>query len=359
MHHDALIIGAGFFGLEIALELHGMGFRDILVVDREAAIMRRASFVNQARVHNGYHYPRSIATAERSRVNFDAFVTDYADAVMPGMNSLYAIARGSKVSGAQFETFCRMVGAPAHEAPRELARLFDDALIEQAFVTREVAFDASRLAARLDAALTAAGIALRLQAEARILGGDDDAVDVDVQGARHRAAYVFNCTYADLEFAGIPLRTGLKKELTEMLLIEPPPELRNLGITVMDGPFFSTMPFPAAGLHSLSHVRYTPHESYDGAQRQSLAPQRSNREAIMRDSQRYLPCLSRAAVVGSMFDIKATLIRNEEDDGRPILIERNAALPRVLSVLGAKIDNIYEVRSYLRNEAWDLDACRC
>ena len=27
----------------------------------------------------------------------------------------------------------------------------------------------------------------------------------------------------------------------------------------MCGPFFSLMPFPAAGLQTLSHVRYTPH----------------------------------------------------------------------------------------------------
>ncbi len=356
IRYDALVVGAGFFGIEIALELKRLGFQRVLLVEREAGIMRRASYVNQARVHNGYHYPRSLATAERSRANFEAFVADYADAVLLGMESVYAIAHGSRVSGAQFETFCRMVGMPCQPAPRRITDLFDSALIEDAFLTRELAFDSSRLAARLGAELAAAGVELLLQAEARIVREVSDGVDVAVKGAVHRAAYVFNCTYADIEAAGVPLRTGVKRELAEMVLISPPPELRNLGVTVMDGPFFSTMPFPAAGLHSVSHVRYTPHESSAAGAGERLAPLKSNGVAIMRDSQRYLPCLSRARVMGSMFDVKATLVRNEDDDGRPILIERSAAMPRVLSVLGAKIDNIYEVRSFLRTQKWSIAA---
>jgi glycine/D-amino acid oxidase-like deaminating enzyme len=352
--YDAVVIGAGFFGIETALELKRIGFRQILLAEREAGIMRRASYVNQARVHNGYHYPRSLATAERSRANFEAFVMDYADAVMPGMESIYAIARGSRVNGAQFETFCRMLSVRCDAAPRKVTDLFDRALIESAFVTRELTFNANQLATRLEAELAAAGIELRLRAEARILGGDPDGVDVTVGGAAHRAAYVFNCTYADIEFAGVRLQTSIKKELAEMVLIAPPRELRNRGVTVMDGPFFSCMPFPAAGLHSLSHVRHTPHESYDAVTRRMLAAVRSNRMAIMRDSQRYMPCLSRAQVVGSVFDVKAILIRNEHDDGRPILIERSKAVPRILSILGAKIDNIYEVREFLRAQDWSV-----
>jgi glycine/D-amino acid oxidase-like deaminating enzyme len=352
--YDALIIGAGFYGAEIALELRRIGFGRVLVVDREAGILRRASYVNQARVHNGYHYPRSLATADRSRANFETFVADYADVVLHGMEAVYAIAQGSRVSAAQFETFCRMVGAPCRPASPRVNALFGPGMIEAAFLTRELAFDASRLAGRLDRALESAGVELRLNQEASILGWDDRRVEVRVGEHVEQAAFVFNCTYAGLEFVGAPLRAGLKRELTEMLLIEPPPDLRNLGITVMDGPFFSTMPFPAAGLHSLSHVSHTPHESATLADGPVLRPVRSNRDAILRDAQRFLPCLARARVVRSIFEVKATLIRNEDNDGRPILIEKTPEAPRILSVLGAKIDNIYDVRSYLRAQDWGM-----
>ena len=353
---DALVIGAGFFGVEIALELKRLGFARILLVERERGILRRASYVNQARVHNGYHYPRSLATAERSRANFERFVVDYNFAVQDNAESVYAIARGSRVSGAQFQNFCRMVGLPCRAAPRRLARLFEPGLIEEAFVTRELAFDAARIATRLRQKIALAEIELLVEAEAKILGGDTAGVDVAIDGVPHRASYVFNCTYADLEFAGVKLRSGIKKELAEIVLIKPPPELQNLAVTVMDGPFFSTMPFPAAGLHSLSHVRFTPHESHHAPTFQPLMPCKSNRVAILRDSQRYLPCLASADIVGSLFDVKATLVRHENDDARPILIERAADVPRVLSVLGAKIDNIYEVRQFLRAQDWSMAA---
>ena len=68
--YDAVIIGGGFYGAAIAIYLvKQRGFRRVALVEREAALLMRASYNNQARVHNGYHYPRSFTTAYRSRVN--------------------------------------------------------------------------------------------------------------------------------------------------------------------------------------------------------------------------------------------------------------------------------------------------
>ena len=101
------------------------------------------------------------------------------------------------------------------------------------------------------------------------------------------------------------------------------------------------MPFPPSGLHSLSHVRYTPHEASFEAAR--LVPVKTHGLAILRDAARYMPCLSQAKIVQSVFEIKAVLERNESDDARPILIERLDEGGRVFSVLGAKIDNIFDL----------------
>ncbi len=353
---DALVIGAGFFGVEIALELRRLGLRRVVIVDREPGIMRRASFVNQARVHNGYHYPRHLRTAARSSANFEAFAADYAYAVVDGLQKVYAIAAGSTVSPGQFESFCRVLGVQCRPAPHRLAALFDVTTVQDAFLVHECAFDAARLAARLRPALHEAGVEVRLGTRATVLGAGADHVVVEAGPSRLRAHHVVNCTYAGLEDAGITLRSRIRRELAELVLIEPPPELRGVGVTVMDGPFFSTMPFPAAaGLHSLSHVRYTPHAATEQIASR-LRPKRSHATAMLRDSQRYLPCLARATVAGSLFEIKATLARNEADDGRPILIERSAAMPRVLSVLGAKIDNVYDIRAYLRGQDWRMAA---
>src|SRR5262247_1503259 len=95
---DALVIGGGFYGLYLAEALAARLPR-VLLCDRAADLMARASFGNQARVHNGYHYPRSVLTALRSRVNFPRFTEEYADCLDGGFEKLYAVARtGSKVS---------------------------------------------------------------------------------------------------------------------------------------------------------------------------------------------------------------------------------------------------------------------
>jgi glycine/D-amino acid oxidase-like deaminating enzyme len=348
---DAIVIGGGFFGCETALELKRLGLGQILVVEREADLLRRASFVNQARVHNGYHYPRAHATALAARKSFERFVADYSDAIVRDLKTYYAIARGSRVTGDQFEAFCRAIGAINRPAPYDVEQLFAPGTIERVFEVEEFAFDAVRLAARLRSQLRAARIDVCLNSVARISSFDDAGVDVDISGERKRARFVFNCTYSQLPFVGVELGTRIKRELTEMLLINPPPQIRGRGFTIMDGPFFSTMPFPPSGLHSLSHVRYTPHKaSFDDDR---LVPVKTNGLAMLRDAARYMPCLSQAKIVQSIFEIKAVLHRNESDDARPILIERLDEGGRVFSILGAKIDNVFDLQDFLRGQTWN------
>lgn len=350
-HVDVAIIGGGFYGCEIALEMKRCGADRVLIIEREPGLMRRASYVNQARVHNGYHYPRSFTTGLRSRENFYRFLDDYSYAIEWGMQMIYAVARGSRVTAVQFEKFCKAIGAPCRPARPALHRLFNSDLIEETFETEELAFNIAAIAENLVDRLKKAKVELILGRTARISWIDELAIRLDIDDGQVWARHVFNCTYADLDGAGIRLRNGLKRELAELVLIEPPDALKGIGVTVMDGPFFSTMPFPAAGCHSLSHVRYTPHGSWTDPN-EALVPVRSNRDLMIRDSARYLPALADARVLRSIFDIKAVLVRNEDDDARPILLEQSDESDRILSVMGSKIDNIYDVLAYLRGRPW-------
>lgn len=63
----------------------------VLLAERENILMCRASFNNQARVHNGYHYPRSVLTAQRSRVSFPRFCRDFGGAA--GLSKFYMVSR--------------------------------------------------------------------------------------------------------------------------------------------------------------------------------------------------------------------------------------------------------------------------
>ncbi|WP_042886930.1 FAD-dependent oxidoreductase [Cupriavidus necator] len=363
---DALVIGGGFYGCTIAIYLNrhrGMG--SIALIEQEASLMTRASYSNQARVHNGYHYPRSFTTAYRSRINLPHFVRDWPDAVKQDFTKLYAIARrNSKVNARQFERFCHQIGARIQLADTSLHSLFEPRLIESVFLVEEYAFDSTKLAAWGQGELKNCGIDVRFQTKViDIVKARNGMLAVSLRHGNSEQTVltrrIFNCTYSGLnriggDFPGT--NASLKHEITEMALIKPPPALSKMGITVMDGPFFSIMPFPARDLHTFSHVRYTPHLSWedqpsvDPYQRMDEYRHDTRVDRMVRDVARYLPAIQEAKYVDSLFEVKTVLVKNEVDDGRPILFEAHPNLPGCYSILGGKIDNIYDVLEKLDAE---------
>lgn len=359
---DAVVIGAGFYGSSIALYLKKTrNFKKVMIIEREDELLLRASYNNQARIHNGYHYPRSFTTAFRSRINLPRFITDYPFAVKKDFTKLYAIARrNSKVTSKQFERFCNEIGAQVDAAPRELKTLFEPRLIESVFLVQEYAFNASELAKWAMEQLQLQGVEIRLNTCVNSIINNDDSVSVNFDTLESvKAKYVFNCTYSGLNQIGgdfTSTNTLLKHEITEMALIQVPQPLQNIGITVMDGPFFSVMPFPSRQLHTLSHVRYTPHFQWNDASNinpyEKLAsyPKISRVDRMVRDVSRYIPLINESLHKDSLFEVKTILVKNEGDDGRPILFEKHIEIPRLFSILGGKIDNIYDVLERLDAE---------
>lgn len=354
---DAIVVGGGFYGAMLAWHLRRRELARVVLFEREPELMTRASYANQARIHNGYHYPRSYLTAHRSRINLPRFCAEFPAAVRRDFTCLYAVAaRRSKITPTQFERFAREIGAPLERVEPKLRALFDPRLIAAVYLAEEHAFDAVALRRALTAELRAAGVDVRCGHEVEGIVPDGERVAVDHRSpsgaGRASAGLLLNCGYASTN-RNVARHTGLsplKHELTEIALVDPPPELAQLGVTVIDGPFFSCMPFPAEGCHSLTHVSYTPRRALldtDGRV-DPLAELRehstlSRFDRMLADGARYLPCLRQAHHRRSLFEVKTVLVRNEVDDGRPILFRREPAHPRLFSILGAKIDNVYDV----------------
>ncbi len=349
--YDYIVIGGGFYGCCLALYLRSISSR-VLLVEAGERLMDRASRVNQARVHTGFHYPRSAATAVKSMLLHRRFLADFPEAVVGDFQMLYAIARRrSKVTAKKFHRMFRDMGAPIEVAGPGHRALFDHKILGKLVGER----------------LAAAGIELRLATE--VVGLEDRPGGVVARlsdGSEVSAQYAFNITYSQINAvlakADLP-PARLKHEIAELALIEPPRELERIGVTVMDGPFFSAMPYPAEGLYSFTHVRYTPHDSWaDNAQardpyRHFAALESESRYAFMRrDAQFYLPCLAGAEYRRSIYEVKTVLIKNEGDDGRPILYHRSPESSRVISVLGGKIDNIYDLFEAVKDTGGEFAA---
>ncbi|MEB3166491.1 MAG: FAD-dependent oxidoreductase [Cyanobacteriota bacterium] len=357
---SACIIGGGFYGVVIALYLKRLkGIAAVTLFERESDLLSRASFVNQARVHGGYHYPRSFTTAYRSRENIHRFASDWSQCIDLKMLKYYALAkRNSKVTAQQFTRVCEQIGAPLEMAEPEICHLFNPALIAAVYRAEEYAFDANKLRAWSHAQLLESAVSCHLCHTVVDASPDPDGgIQISVrdpagQITRSRYSLVFNCTYSGLSQVLIDEPSSalrLKHEIAELVLVEPPPELESIGVTVMDGPFFSLMPFPAKNCHSLSHVRYTPHAywfDHPGLSPYAVLDQATREtrvDRMIRDASRYLPVVARSRYRESLFEVKTVLEKNESDDGRPILFRESLRVPCFYSVLGGKIDNIYDI----------------
>jgi len=363
---SAMVIGGGFYGCCLALYLNAAG-HEVVILEQGQHLLGRASLVNQARIHYGYHYPRSFVTAVRSAINFPRFTVDFRHAVLDGFDKVYAIARnGSKVSASQFHAFCTKVGAPIAEAPHHHSQLFERDLVEAVFSVKELAFDAVKLRDILGRRLHEAGVTVHLGIQAQRLSPCAGGIDVVLaDGTIRHADQVFVATYSRIntllgasELPQLPL----KHEITEIALVRHPLPLANMGVTVMDGAFFSTMPFPSRDAHSFTHVRYTPHGSWSDLDAPAdpdlvLAERRrqSTYPLMVKDAARFLPTVSKATYLESLFEVKTVLLQNEGNDGRPILFRRDyAGIPGLSVVMGGKIDNIYDIFAAigtLRDEA--------
>lgn len=357
---ETIVIGGGFYGLSVALYLRDhLNIKDIIVFEKETTMMSRASYVNQARVHNGYHYPRSILTAYRSAANFSRFVDDYRPAIINDFDKYYAISRVlSKVNSRQFVSFAHKIGTEIKEANDSIADLFNKNLIEGVYSVKEYGFNSHILRdILLERVKQKPGITIYSKEEVDSIKEIDGIIGVVTNKDIYYAKKVLNCTYSQINNlhrkSNLPL-VSLKHEVTEMALVSLPKGFEKFSITIMDGPFFSIMPFPSKGLYTLSHVRYTPHYSwlddgttepdfYNAHQHFSDHPVKTQYKKMHADVVRYIPALKDMKYVESISEVKTVLQKSENDDSRPILFKPHFGIRGYACIMGGKLDNIYDV----------------
>lgn len=359
-----MVVGAGAFGLHSAHVLARQGLR-VAIIDIDAGTSMRASLVNQARLHNGYHYPRSATTALRSASYYERFIKDFPDAINSRYTKIYALAaNGSLVDSAHFERFCNAMGIAAK--PVDPEEIFQSDMVEAAYETDEYGFDAGAIRTAMLGRLEHADVGWFLNN--RIVDAAEDAGEWRLtlgDGTRLRSAGVVNATYAGVNallrtFREAPL--PLKYELCEVALVDAPQQ-EGLGITVMDGPFFSLMPFGHTGLHSLTAVPLTPRRTSNDvlptfscqAHKTTCEPQALDNCALcpLRPTTAYPHMHAMASrflretddlrLVEPLNSIKVLLQTSEVDDSRPTLVRRHRDTPRLTTVFSGKINTIYDL----------------
>lgn len=375
MKYNKIIIGAGLYGLYSALTCASRGEK-ILVLEHDDAPFKRATYINQARVHMGYHYPRSFSTALKSAGYFKRFNQDFSFCIHSKFNQVYATSSDfSWTNARQFINFCEAAGIRCDEIAA--SKYFKDGMCDGAFITEEYTYDAQILKNYFLEGLKKYNncqmiFSARIE---KIVKEEDQFTFYLEDGSRFNTEFVLNATYAASNQI-LRLVDGMdcepfkiKYELCEIILCNVSSVLLNTGLTVMDGPFFSIMPFGKTGVHSLTSVTFTPHMTcYDtvptfecqarsrglcsvkqlgncndcpGKPESAWGYMSNLARKYMKDSYQF-------SYKDSLYSMKPILKASEIDDSRPTVIKIHSHKPAFISVLSGKINTVYDLDEILK-----------
>ena len=374
--YTTIIIGAGLYGLYSALYCakKSKGAGRILVLEKDSAAFMRATYINQARVHMGYHYPRSLSTASKSAHYFRRFMEDYGFCILTKFEQVYATSTDFSWTNAQeFKKFCKAAGIRCDEI--DSTKYFRDGMCDGAFLTEEYTYDAHILRDHILNELSRfPNVEIKYSAPVLGIARQGDCFEVTAGTEHYHTGFLLNATYAStneiISMLGYePFK--IKYELCEIILCDVNDRLKNVGLTVMDGPFFSIMPFGKTGLHSLTSVTFTPHiTSYDtlpafDCQKHSgggCSPEHlgncNDCPAKPESAWPYMSSLARKYMrdeyefryKSSLYSMKPILKASEIDDSRPTVIKRFCQSPTFVSVLSGKINTVYDLDEVLDDE---------
>lgn len=364
---DRIVIGAGLYGLYAAARSAERGMT-VLVLECANDSFRRSSYVNQARIHNGLHYPRSLETALKCGRFYRRFIEDHHECVNEGFEAVYAVAAKDSLVGAHdFENLMGKLGLDYQLI--SASDIFLPGSVEAAYKVREATFDPALLRQHYMDLIVKYKSLVEIRfgyhiCDIRYRDGEY------VVNGEFCAPFLLNTTYASTNQVASMLTGDLidtKHELCEVVLCDVSGPYENLGITVMDGGFFSLMPWGSSSIHTLTSVHHTPHfqchsphpqfecmSGREGCSGINLAdcnecqyrPQ-SAFNYMMAIVERFLQEPQAIKYNRSLYAVKTVLSAAENDDRRPTVIRQYEDFPGFYSVLSGKISTVYELDDIL------------
>lgn len=302
--------------------------------EKNTELLVSASMNNQNRLHLGYHYPRDLDTAIQCRESFDLFFQKYREAVKDNFDNFYFIEKNeSKVNLKEFKKFCDTAKLPFNKI--ELNELpFKINNIEGCIKVNESIYDSDSLRKLVKKNLSMSDVNIKYSTQIKnIKQLDSKFLVIDSSGNKTKYDIVINASYENFnayrDGLGIPKRK-LKFQQTFIPIIEI--NNFNSGITIMDGPFITILPFGKTGKFLLYDVvnsvisskngyeyQFSKLNHYELQSTKSLLDARQKIFAKLRD---FLPKLDFKDTNKSLFGPRAILAGVEDTDRRVSMIDK-------------------------------------
>lgn len=315
------IIGAGWYGCHAARFLRSRGCY-VHILDKEG-VFSGASSKNQNRLHLGYHYPRSPETIQECKLGHVKFLEQYGDCVVPFDRNYYFIHTDSKVSG---DTFRDIFNGGSHqEVTIELRTNTLEGVVfrvDEKFINNSIAKQRMH---------TELGSCVEICDTPRIENNCVNGIEYD---------FVLNCT--NNQYVPIPIPFNPVYETVCSLLyaidFDTP-----IGLTIMDGPFFSIFPYDMEKkLYTVTHVVHSV-VSKASTLTEPILDIESIRNKIETDIFHVFPDLKDKCEYSGYFTSKKTKYDYEKDDRSLRWFQSG----KYFSFSGGKITGIFEMEPIL------------
>jgi D-amino-acid oxidase len=283
-------------------------------------IISQASYINQYRLHRGYHYPRSKDTAIQSQWGEYGFLQEYGDAIVNGdVEHYYAIAKeDSLVNDKQYKKFLDDMNL--YHKEKELDFMHKN-VVDLIVEVKEFLFDPNKLRDICWDKLNKYDVDVQLDTE--FLNSDE-------------YDYVVNSTYANLnQLLTEDKQKDYQFELCEKPVIKLPKQYKNKSVVIMDGPFMCIDPLGDTGLHVMGNVVHAIHSTnigkfpkydskFDGLLNKGIVknPSITNIDKFIDSAKKFFIGMDEMEHIGSMFTFRTVLPNKEKDDARPTLVEK-------------------------------------
>lgn len=330
------IIGSGFFGTSLAINLSKNRKNLITIFEKEKKILQNASKKNQMRFHLGYHYPRSVKTVNEIKKSNKDFINFYGNSVFGNTKNYYSIAKEqTKTSLYLYEKF--LVKNKLKFQKFENKEYFSKN-IKGSFIVPEKILNYKKIYQLICNKLKKKNIFLKRNSifEKKDLKNYDKVIICSYQNN--------NNIIKDLGFSP---KKKFKYELVEKIIIKLPKNFSDKSFIVLDGNFVCVDPLLGTQYHLLSSVKYSKIEKiisiypkFKSKLKTRVSKnyfkdlEKSEFKNFIIDGSKYLPFLKKAKYIKSFYITRVIKAYKEKTDERTNEIE--IVNNKVMAVLSGK-----------------------
>lgn len=313
------IIGAGWYGCHLGHVLLSEG-HNVEIHELKDSIFSGASGAIPARIHRGFHYPRSASTRDACNAHYVEFMNKYGSFTSGVPINIYAIAANESL--VDFETYKKILKDSVEYITVENPKEFGLQNVEGALLTGERHIVIDKAKKYFEEVLKGH----LYFGKAYDTGGEYD--------------WVIDATFCANQ------NIGVERYEPCVVLVLKGDETKK-AVTIMDGPFPSLYPWDEEkGLSSLSSALWTPFsktcKTYEEARSilSELTPEKLKErgKSMMESMAKFYPEINNYEVVDYKTSIRA--MPQSGSDAR--LVEVVKTQPHVIRIRAGKIDAIID-----------------